>query len=61
MIGDDTNRIANIPAVFLQWKDGHMIKSSIEKHQLKYATINIPLNLTRKHEVYLKKAPWAYW
>ena len=61
MVGDNTNREANIPAVFLNWKDGHMIKKSIESHELEAARINIPLNLTYTQKSKLKKAPWAYW
>lgn len=60
MIGDDTGRVCNIPSLFLTWKDGLMIKKSIEKNNLNYAIINIPLNLTLKSELrVLKKAPWS--
>ena len=60
MIGDDTGQVCNIPSLFLTWKDGLMIKKSIEKNNLNYAVINIPLNLTLKSEFRaLKKAPWS--
>jgi hypothetical protein len=59
MISDDTTRNTNIPAVFLQFKDGAMIKKSIEKNFLKSAIINLPLNLTFKSKNILKKAPWS--
>ena len=54
MISDDTTRNTNIPAVFLQFKDGAMIKKSIEKNFLKSAIINLPLNLTFKSKNILK-------
>jgi hypothetical protein len=59
MINDDTGRITNIPALFVQWKDGYMIKNSIESQKIKHAIINIPLNLTYKSQLSLKKAPWS--
>lgn len=59
MITDETTRNTKIPAVFLQYKDGLMIKRSIEKTFFKSALINIPLNLTYKNKQILKKAPWS--
>ena len=58
---DNTGRETSIPSVSLQWKDGYMIKKSIENHNLKAATINIPLNLTLNSQKVLRRAPWAYW
>ena len=62
MINDDTARQTNIPSAFLTWKDGYMIKKSLETNKLANAIINIPLNLTLKNEIrYLKRAPWAFY
>ncbi len=61
MITDNTDTIVNIPSVFMQWKDGYMIKQLIEKEISKQALINIPLNLTLKAGYKLKKAPWSIW
>lgn len=39
-----------------------MIKKSIDNNRLKYAAINMPLNLTLRNDAYLlKKAPWTHW
>jgi hypothetical protein len=60
MIGDDTSLVCNIPSLFLTWKDGLMIKKSIEKNKLNHAIINIPLNLTLKSEHHVvRKPPWS--
>jgi hypothetical protein len=60
MIGDESGRVCNIPSLFLTWKDGLMIKKSLEKNSLNYAIINIPLNLTFKTEnQFVRKAPWS--
>ena len=61
MIGDGTEHNVDLPCVFLAWKDGYMIKKTIESKNLNYAMINIPLNLTFKYEKKLKKAPWSIW
>ena len=61
MIHDGTDAVSNIPSVFMLWKDGYMLKKSIEAYKVKYATINIPLNLTYKNErLAIKKPPWSY-
>lgn len=59
MITDETTRNSNIPVVFLHYKDGLMIKKSIERYHTKKAIINIPLNLTYRNKFVLKKAPWS--
>jgi hypothetical protein len=61
MIDDNTNRKATIPSVFLAWKDGHMIRNSLNRHGINGAIINIPLNITYKKNYDLKKAPWSFW
>ena len=61
MIDDGTGRMAQIPSVFLSYKDGSMIKDSLSRNNLKAAKINIPLNLTYRHEKTLKRAPWSFW
>ncbi len=60
-ISDGTNRITNIPSLFISSKDGNMIKNSIENNHMDYALINIPLNLTYIDENKLKRAPWSMW
>ena len=60
MVHDGSELTSNIPSVFMLWKDGYMLKKSIEAYKVKYATINIPLNLTLKNErLVLKKPPWS--
>lgn len=60
MITDETTRNTNLPTVFLQYKDGAMIKQSIDRSFLRSAIVNIPLNLTlNKNSHVLKKAPWS--
>lgn len=60
MIHDGTDEISNIPSIFMLWKDGYMLKKSIEAYKFKYATINIPLNMTFKNERNaLKQPPWT--
>ena len=61
MIGDGTKETSNLPSVFMAYKDGVMIKKSIESFSLKFATINIPINTTFFQERALKRAPWSYW
>jgi hypothetical protein len=61
MIHDGTDQISNIPSIFMLWKDGYMLKKSIEAYKVRYATINIPLNLTYKNErLALKQPPWSF-
>ncbi|CAF0811763.1 unnamed protein product [Rotaria sp. Silwood1] len=61
MIDDMTQRNILIPAMFLQYKDGHMILNSIEKNNLIGARINIPLNLTYNQMLKVHRAPGSYW
>ncbi|CAF0954248.1 unnamed protein product [Rotaria magnacalcarata] len=61
MIHDSTERNVLIPAIFLQYRDGHMILKSIEKNHLIGARINIPLNLTYDEILKVHRAPGSYW
>ncbi|CAF4161313.1 unnamed protein product [Rotaria sp. Silwood2] len=61
MIDDMTQRNIIIPAMFLQYRDGHMILNSIEKNHLIGARINIPLNLTYNQMLKVHRAPGSYW
>ncbi|CAF1023120.1 unnamed protein product [Rotaria sordida] len=61
MIDDMTKRKVLIPAMFLQYKDGHMILNSIEKNHVMGARINIPLNLTYHQMLKVPRAPGSNW
>lgn len=61
MIKDNSQQDTQIPGLFLSWKDGLMIKNSIEKSGRKGAVINIPLNMTFKNIYELRRAPWSAW
>ncbi|RNA39902.1 PRADC1 isoform X1 [Brachionus plicatilis] len=39
MVGDDTQRVVNIPSVYLPWKDGYMIKKTIDKAHSGFALL----------------------
>ncbi|RZF45032.1 hypothetical protein LSTR_LSTR001993 [Laodelphax striatellus] len=61
MIDDNTNRNPQIPAAFLLGLNGFMIRKTLYELDMKYAVINIPLNMTfiGFHEV--KQPPWLVW
>jgi len=61
MIDDTTKRQVQIPAMFLQYRDGHMILDSITRNNLFGAQINIPLNLTYNEKLKAHRAPWSHW
>ncbi|UJR25283.1 hypothetical protein I4U23_006635 [Adineta vaga] len=61
MIDDSTKRTVQIPAMFLQYRDGHLILNSIEKNHIIGARINIPLNLTYNEILKVHRAPGSYW
>lgn len=61
MVDDESNLDANIPAGFLLGKNGYMIRKTLKKLNLNYATINLPVNLTFTpiHEIH--QPPWLEW
>lgn len=61
MIHDKTDRDTNIPAAFLLGKNGLIIRKTLAKLQLRYALINLPVNLTfvAPHEI--NQPPWLQW
>ncbi|CAF0786519.1 unnamed protein product [Brachionus calyciflorus] len=62
MVNDETQRIVHIPSVYLPWKDGYMIKKSIDNTKTRAAIINIPLNTTHTSgKILNKRAPWTQW
>ncbi|CAF1137569.1 unnamed protein product [Adineta ricciae] len=61
MIDDSTQRNVHIPAMFLQYRDGHLILNSIENNHVIGARINIPLNLTYNEILQVHRAPGSYW
>ncbi|KAM6441572.1 protease-associated domain-containing protein 1 [Liasis olivaceus] len=61
MIQDDTQRTADIPALFLLGRDGHMIRRSLEQHGLPWAVISIPVNVTSIPSYELLQPPWMVW
>lgn len=63
MIAEHTEKtrdlIVTIPSLFIRWKDGHMIKKSIQASETQYAILNLPLNLTLANpNQKLRGAPW---
>ena len=46
MVSDETSRELRIPSLFLLGKDGHIIYRTLSENNLKYALINIPVNMT---------------
>ncbi|CAF0926949.1 unnamed protein product [Adineta steineri] len=61
MIDDSTKRNVHIPAMFIQYGDGHMILDSIEKKGLIGARIHIPLNLTYNEILKVNRSPGSHW
>lgn len=61
MIHDKTDRDTNIPAAFLLGKNGLIIRKTLAKLHLRYALINLPVNLTfvAPHEI--NQPPWLQW
>lgn len=61
MIHDKTARETNIPAAFLLGKNGLVIRKTLAKLNLRYALINLPVNLTfvAPHEI--NQPPWLQW
>lgn len=58
--GTDREEIINAPVFYMLGKDGHKIKSELEKTYKKYAIINLPINITITHSV-RSQPPWDYW
>lgn len=61
MIDDLTGRNTNIPATFLLGKNGFVIRKILHKLNMKYALINIPVNVTYVPLNEWKQPPWLTW
>lgn len=59
MIRDFSNRIVNIPALFLRGKDGWKISAYLDP--FKPAIVNIPINITRIPLERMHFPPWTVW
>jgi len=61
MVDDTTEREVAIPAAFMLGRNGHMIKRTLEKLQLAWAVMNIPVNISRIAPHQLNQPPWMVW
>lgn len=61
MIDDLSGRHVNIPATFLLGKNGLIIRQTLAKLKLKYALINIPVNVSYIPLNEWKQPPWMTW
>ncbi|XP_070539991.1 protease-associated domain-containing protein 1-like [Ptychodera flava] len=61
MIQDESDRTANIPAMFLLGKDGYLIKKSLQANGMPGAIISIPVNVTGVPLHHLRMPPWTLW
>lgn len=61
MIHDKTDRETHIPAAFLLGKNGLIIRKTLAKLHLRYALINLPVNLTFVAPHQINQPPWLQW
>lgn len=61
MVEDNTGRDVDIPAGYLQGKNGQMIRRTLSKLGEAYALINIPVNLTFVPAHEINHPPWQGW
>lgn len=61
MIHDKTHRETHIPAAFLLGKNGLIIRKTLGKLNLRYALINLPVNLTFVAPHQINQPPWLQW
>lgn len=59
MVHDNATRDTNIPAGYLLGKNGRIIYMTLQKLNLDFAVINIPLNLTFTSHELINHPPWA--
>merc|ERR1719186_379655 len=58
---DTTEREVSIPAAFLLGKNGQIIKKTLDRLNLPWAVINIPVNISRISPYKLNQPPWLVW
>ncbi|XP_065170838.1 PRADC1-like protein [Atheta coriaria] len=61
MIDDDLTTDVNIPAGFLIGRNGIMIMNQLRRLNMKYAVINLPVNLTFTPVHKINQPPWLDW
>ncbi|XP_014241191.1 PRADC1-like protein isoform X2 [Cimex lectularius] len=61
MIDDDSGLHVKIPATFLLGKNGFIIRRTLQKLNMKFAVINIPVNVTYVPLNQWKQPPWLTW
>ncbi|XP_075221358.1 PRADC1-like protein [Lycorma delicatula] len=61
MIDDKTERTPQIPAAFLLGINGHMIRKTLKELDMRYAVVNIPLNITFVSFHEMNQPPWMIW
>jgi len=61
MVDDTTEREVSIPAAFLLGKNGQIIKKTLDRLNLPWAVINIPVNISRISPYKLNQPPWLVW
>lgn len=61
MITDGSAAKPNIPALFLLGRDGLMIRRSLQRQELPWAVISIPVNVSSLASFPLKQPPWTLW
>lgn len=59
MVHDNTSRDTNIPSGYLVGRSGRIIMSTLNRHGLDRAIINIPVNLTHVPTESVNHPPWA--
>lgn len=59
MVHDNISNDTDIPAGYLSGRNGQMIKTTLEKHGLDRAIINLPVNLTYTPPELINNPPWA--
>ncbi|XP_053678222.1 PRADC1-like protein [Anopheles nili] len=61
MVHDNTERDTDIPAAFLHGKNGIIIRRTLQRLNLPYAIVNIPVNLTFIQPHQINQPPWLPW
>jgi hypothetical protein len=61
MIDDNTTRSTQIPAGYLVGKSGRVIRQTLDKLNLDFALINLPVNLTFIPAHKINHPPWLVW
>ncbi|XP_068995038.1 protease-associated domain-containing protein 1-like [Embiotoca jacksoni] len=61
MVTDGSTTKPSIPALFLLGRDGMMIRRSLQRLDLPWAVISIPVNVSALASFPLKQPPWTLW